>query len=152
MSLERVTDFLKKHDPALKPIILEEKAETAADAARLLGIDVGQIAKSILFQSEDKLGLFVAAGDNRINPKQVKAYLGGKKPRIATPETVWEVTGFRVGAVCPFGLRQEVPIFVDETLSRFDVVYTAAGIAESLLPISFEQLVTITRGKVISVI
>lgn len=55
----------------------------------------------------------------------------------------------QVGAVCPFALLQEVPVFVDASLQRFDVVYTAAGIAESLLAVTYEQLLAITKAQVI---
>ncbi|MGE5703278.1 MAG: YbaK/EbsC family protein [Clostridia bacterium] len=145
---EDVCAYVKQFDETLQPLLLAEKVPTSEEAARVLGVEVGQIAKSILFRSDDRFGLFVAAGDVRINQKKVKALLGGKKPRIATPEDVEAVTGFQVGAVCPFALRQEVPIFIDESLRRFEQVYTAAGVVESMLPITFEQLVAVTKGTV----
>ncbi|RXT07183.1 YbaK/EbsC family protein [Ammoniphilus sp. CFH 90114] len=148
MPIARVRDFLKPH--GLQPLVFEEKLHTSEEAANKLGVEVGQIAKAILFRSnEDNYGLFVAAGDVRVHPKKVKALLGGKKQKMASPDEVVEVTGFQVGAVCPFALRQDIPIYIDESIQRFDKVYTAAGIAESLQPISFDQLVKITNGIVI---
>ncbi|MGO0059592.1 YbaK/EbsC family protein [Brevibacillus fluminis] len=146
---EDVRLFVKQHDEKLEPILLPEKVPTSEAAARVLGVEVGQIAKSILFRAEDKFGLFVAAGDVRVDQKKVKQLLGGKKPRIATPEDVVEITGFQVGAVCPFALRTDVPIFIDESLRRFPVVYTAAGVVESMLPITFDELVAVTKGMVV---
>lgn len=147
--LARVRADLERHDPTLEPLLFDEPLMTSEEAAAKLGIEIGQVAKSILFKSGDRYGLFVAAGDVRIDPKAVKRQLGGKKPRIARPDEVAAVTGFRVGAVCPFALATEVPVFVDASLQRFDKVYTAAGIPESLLPIGFERLVQITAGTVI---
>jgi prolyl-tRNA editing enzyme YbaK/EbsC (Cys-tRNA(Pro) deacylase) len=133
--LDRVREHVQKFDTNLEPIVYEEALKTSDEAAQALGVDVAQIAKSILFRSNDAYGLFVAAGDIRIHPKQVKKCLGGK-----------QVTGFQVGAVCPFALLQEVPIFIDESLQRFDTVYTAAGIPESLLPVSYSKLLDMTKG------
>lgn len=147
--LERVREYVKRHDPSLEPLVFAEMMKTSEEAARVLGVEIGQIAKSILFRSKDRYGLFVAAGDVRIHPKQVKKCLEGGQPKMASPEEVVEITGFQVGAVCPFALLQEVPVFIDESLRRFPVVYTAAGIAESLLPVTFEQLVEMTKGTII---
>ncbi|MFY0546165.1 YbaK/EbsC family protein [Brevibacillus sp. H7] len=148
--LDRVRTFVKRFDPSLEPMVFDEPMKTSEEAAQMLGVEVGQIAKSILFRTRERYGLFVAAGDVRIHTRQVKACLGGGQPKMASPEEVLSITGFEVGAVCPFALREEVPVYIDESLRRFPVVYTAAGIAESLLPVSFEQLVEITGGTVIN--
>lgn len=148
---EDVRLFVKQHDEKLEPLLLPEKVPTSEAAARVLGVEVGQIAKSILFRSEEQFGLFVAAGDVRVDQKKVKQLLGWKKPRIASPEDVMTITGFQVGAVCPFALRTDVPIFIDESLRRFAIVYTAAGVIESMLPITFDELVAVTKGTVVQV-
>ncbi|MGG2483203.1 YbaK/EbsC family protein [Brevibacillus borstelensis] len=147
--LERVSRFIKQYDPAIEPLIFQEKLNTTEEAAQALGVEAGQIAKSILFRCSDRYGLFVAAGDVRIHPKRVKKCLEGGQPKMASPDEVAEITGFQVGAVCPFALQTEVPVFVDSSLERFPVVYTAAGIAESLLPVSFQALVEMTGARVI---
>jgi prolyl-tRNA editing enzyme YbaK/EbsC (Cys-tRNA(Pro) deacylase) len=66
---------------------------------------------------------------------------------MANAEEVFEVTGYQPGGVCPFALKQTVPIYLDESLKRYDVVYAAAGTANTALPITFEQLREITGGK-----
>jgi len=124
----RVSEYVKSYDPGLEPLLFKEKMKTSLEAAEVLGVEVGQIAKSILFTSNDQFALFVASGDLRIDMKKVKQLMGGK-PRIASPEEVLRVTGFEVGAVCPFALQHDIPIYIDESLNRFDRVYTAAGIA-----------------------
>jgi prolyl-tRNA editing enzyme YbaK/EbsC (Cys-tRNA(Pro) deacylase) len=149
--LERVRRFVQAHDASLAPLVFDEPLPTSELAAKRLGVEIGQIAKSILFKSKDRFGLFVAAGDRRIDPKVVKAHLGGKKPRVATPEEVLAVTGYPVGAVCPFALKEEVEVYIDRSLSRFDNVYTAAGITESMLPVPYATLVRITGGDVVDI-
>jgi prolyl-tRNA editing enzyme YbaK/EbsC (Cys-tRNA(Pro) deacylase) len=150
MSIEKVRDFVKVYDPSLEPIEFVENTNTVGEAARALGVEGAQIAKSILFKSGDKFGLFVTAGDVRINQKKVKQLLGAGKPKLASPEEVKEITGFQIGGVCPFALHKEVPIFLDESMKRFDKVYTAAGTPHSALPITFEKLQAITKGEVIN--
>lgn len=146
--LERVRRAVLAHDPDLAPLVFDEPLYTSAAAADHLGVSRGQIAKSILFRSGGRFGLFVTAGDVRVDPGVVQDHLGGIDPRVATPEEVLQVTGYPVGAVCPFALAQEIPVFVDRSLARFETVYTAAGIAESMLPIPYAALVAITRATV----
>ncbi len=93
--------------------------------------------------------MVVSAGDVRMDSKAIKEETGAKV-RMATPEEVLEVTGFNIGGVCPFALRQEVPIYLDESLKRYDIVYAAAGTAYTALPISYEDLKQITNGRACS--
>lgn len=150
MPLSKVQAFVQQYDSSLQPLIFEQGLHTSQEAADALGVEIGQIAKSILFKTKTGFALFVASGDVRINTKRVKQLLGST-PKMASSQEVKEVTGFIVGAVCPFALSQPTPIYIDETLARFEVIYTAAGIPESLLPIRFEQLIEITSGVVTNV-
>ncbi|PLT30433.1 YbaK/EbsC family protein [Peribacillus deserti] len=151
MSIYKVREYVKKFDDSLEPIEFKEKTNTVEDAAKALGVEGAQIAKSILFKTGNQFGLFVTAGDIRINQKTVKKLLGPGKPKLAAPEEVEDVTGFQIGGVCPFALNKKVPIFLDESMKRFDKVFTAAGTPHSALPITFQQLEEITQGRVIDV-
>lgn len=127
--------------------LLKEDISTALLAAQALGTEVGQIAKSILFKTkDDRFLMIVSAGDVKIDSKAVKN-LAGSRVRMANAEEVEEITGFNIGGVCPFALRQEVPIFLDESLKRYEIVYTAAGTSNTALPISFEELCRVTGGR-----
>jgi prolyl-tRNA editing enzyme YbaK/EbsC (Cys-tRNA(Pro) deacylase) len=150
-AVERVRAYVQAFDPSFNPIEYPETTETAPDAARVLGVELGQIAKSILFRCGERYGLFVLAGDMRMDQKKVKALLGGGKPRVATPEEVVEMTGFRVGGVCPFALKTELPIFLDRSMERFQIIYAAAGSAHAVLPLTFQQLQAVTGGAVIEI-
>ena len=146
-ALDRAKKFLEKYDLNLVPVEHEKTTKTSAEAAETLNVELGQIAKSILFRCGDSYGLFVAAGDIKISDKKVKALLGGKKAKIAKPEEVEKITGYPVGGVCPFDIEATVPIFLDHSMQRFDVVYTSAGTSHSLLPITPDQLKKVTGGS-----
>lgn len=77
--------------------------------------------------------------------------LGGGRAKIAKPEEVEEITGYRVGGVCPFDIDSAVPIYLDNSMKRFDTVYTSAGTPHSLLPISFENLQLVTGGEAVDI-
>ncbi len=148
-AVARVRQAVQAFDSQLEPIFFAEQLKTAEEAAGVLGVEVGQIAKTLLFRTSERYGLFVAAGDIRIPNSRIRQLLGGGNVKMASPVEVVEITGFQVGAVGPFGLLKEVPIFIDQSLSRFETIYTAAGLAETLLPLTFSQLVTITGGEVV---
>lgn len=144
--LIRVRTYLQEKAPDLTIIEFDTDTSTSFLAAQALGTEVGRIAKSIVFKTKkEEYIMIVSAGDVRINSKAVKE-LVGSKVSMANGEEVYEVTGFQPGGVCPFALKTHLPIYLDESLKRFDVVYTAAGTANSVLPITFEQLQLVTNG------
>jgi prolyl-tRNA editing enzyme YbaK/EbsC (Cys-tRNA(Pro) deacylase) len=118
---------------------------TVASAARRIGVEEGQIAKSLLFR--DKAGRFhlmVCAGDAKVSSGKLKR-LVGSNTSMANHEETFAVTGFRPGGVCPFGVT--VPVYIDESLKRFDTVYPAAGNDATGVPTTFGQLLAITGGQ-----
>ena len=138
---------MQDKNPRLRIIELEENTSTAPLAAQALGLEVGQIAKSILFKTKNEEYLMVvSAGDVKLDSKAIKE-LVGQRVRMANADEVFEITGFQVGGVCPFALKQQVPIYLDESLLRYDLVYAAAGTANTALPISFQELAEITGGQ-----
>jgi prolyl-tRNA editing enzyme YbaK/EbsC (Cys-tRNA(Pro) deacylase) len=147
--LERACRYLDQFNLNLQPQEHEQTTKTSIEAAEALGVEVGQIAKTILFRAGVHYGLFVAAGDITIDSKKVKALLGGGKVRIARPEEVEQITGYRVGGVCPFDIDPDIPIFLDDSMRRFEIVYSAAGSSYSFLPITLEQLELVTGGSIV---
>ncbi|MGR6836875.1 YbaK/EbsC family protein [Syntrophomonas erecta] len=145
-AIDRVRNYLKERNPHLEIIEFDQDTSTSYLAAQALGKEVGQIAKSILFKS--KAGdyyLVVSAGDVRIDSKALKE-LVESRVRMANAEEVSAITGFPVGGVCPFALATPVPIYLDESLKRYDIVYAAAGTANTALPITYQELQRITGG------
>ena len=127
-SVERVTAALAAAGIATDIIVHAEPTHSSQAAADVLGIDVAQIAKSVIFRSEtsDRVVLVIASGANRVNEARVVAHIGegiGK----ATASFVKERTGFTIGGVAPLGHLNPPITLLDESLLRFEVIYPAAG-------------------------
>ncbi len=144
--IEKVQSYLDQYVMGLKIIEFEESTGTSELAAAALGVGVGQIAKTLVFLADDRPVLVVASGDSRIKSGKLKKFLGASKIKMADPETVRQVTGYPVGGVCPLALPEKLPVYLDGSMRRFPVVYTAAGTPRSALPVTMEQLRIITGG------
>ncbi|OGP34190.1 MAG: hypothetical protein A2X88_07630 [Deltaproteobacteria bacterium GWC2_65_14] len=105
----------------------EESTHNAELAARELGVELGQIANTILLLVDGAPVVVVISGDRRIDFKKVKALRGGKKVRLAGPDDLVTHTGFAVGAVSPVALPAGLPVFLDASLRRYETIYPAAG-------------------------
>lgn len=116
---------------------------TSVMAAAKINCEVGQIAKSMLFKGKDGgFRLFVCPGDRRVDNKKLKKFIG-VKARMATAEETLSITGFKPGAVCPFGI-DGIDIYIDRGLGIYTTIYPAAGTNASGVPMTFEQLLSIT--------
>jgi Cys-tRNA(Pro) deacylase len=128
----------------LKIIEFDADTSTAELAAQALGVTAGQIAKSLCFVGDGEPFLVIAAGDRKIDTRKLSRQLGKKKVRFADAPTVVSATGFNPGGVCPFALKTPVQVYLDESLFRYDVVYAAAGTANTALPATPGRLREIT--------
>ena len=119
---------------------------TVETAAARIGVEEGQIAKSILFKgsSSGRFVMVVCAGDRRISSGAVKR-LAGEKLSMANAEETERATGYRPGGVCPFGV-DGVAVFIDESLKAWPLVYPAAGNDATGVPTTYAQLLEITGG------
>ena len=140
---ERVQQVLDTH--GLRVLEFEEgSTPTAATAAEKIGVEVGQIAKSILMKGkDDRYRLFVVAGNRKISSGAVKR-LTGVKHRMSTAGETAEVTGYKPGGVCPFALPPEVEVYVDDSLADYETIYPAAGNDATGVPVSYSRLREIT--------
>jgi len=150
MPFERVQAFVKQY-PDLEIILFDSSTHTCELAAKSLGVTVGQIAKTLVFLADRQPLLVVACGDKKVNSKRLAQAVGAKKIKFADAETVIDVTGFPPGGVSPIGLLTVIPIYLDESLYEYDIVYTAAGTANSALPVMPKRLQEITGAQVINV-
>lgn len=147
--LERVKEYIGTLPIKLEVIEFEEgTTKTAQMAADQLGVAVGQIAKSILFLAKDKAALVVTSGDVKVNTSALKKIMGAK-PKLAKPEECIKITGFPPGGVCPFALDNSVKVLIDKSMERFDVVYAAAGTANTAVPITVKELLMVTNGELV---
>ena len=149
-AIARVDKFLVAHE-GLKAIRFESSTHTAEMAAETLGVTAAQIAKTLCFSVDGSPILVVTCDDKKVDARRLARAAGGKKARFADAETVARVTGFPPGGVSPVGVLTPVPVLLDESLYRFDVVYAAAGSASSALPIAPQRLVEITQGTLVDI-
>jgi prolyl-tRNA editing enzyme YbaK/EbsC (Cys-tRNA(Pro) deacylase) len=150
MSLQSVREFFLARNLDIPIIELNVSTATVALAAEAHGVEPGRIAKTLSFRlSDGRVILVVARGDARIEHKKFKEVFG--KGKMLGAEEVVELTGHPVGGVCPFGLAQPLPVYLDQSLRDFDEVLPAAGSTNSAVRISLAQLAAVTDGQWVDV-
>ena len=143
----RAEKSLKKFDPDLKIIVLEQTARTANDAATALGCKAGAIVKSLLFKAGKNFVLCLVSGEKRCSLNKLKKILNEKDISMASPEDVKRVTGYTIGGVSPAGHLIKTIIYIDENLKNFDSIFAAAGHPNAVFEIDFENLKSLTLGE-----
>lgn len=139
MGLLEVKNEFEKLGIAQDILILEESSATVEDAAHALHIEPERIAKTLTFKTEDRCLLVVMAGTSRIDNVKFRNEFH-RKARMLTPEEALEYTGHAVGGICPFGLKQELPVFLDISLKKFTKVYPACGDSHSAIGLTIKEL------------
>jgi prolyl-tRNA editing enzyme YbaK/EbsC (Cys-tRNA(Pro) deacylase) len=119
---------------------------TAAAAAQALGVEVGQIANSLIFDADGEPLLVLTSGAHRVDTAKLAADLGVTKLKRATPEFVREHTGQAIGGVAPVGHPHPVRTLLDVSLRRYDVIWAAGGVPQAVFPITYDQLLTLTKA------
>lgn len=150
MPLQRVRQYIEQYDD-LKIVLFDDSTHTAELAAQTLGVTVGQIAKTLVFMADDNAIVMVTCGDKKVKTRHLAKAVGCKKIKFADGLTVEAVTGFTPGGVSPVGLLQKLPVYLDQSLYAYDIVYAAAGTANSALPIRPVRLKQITGAQIIDV-
>jgi prolyl-tRNA editing enzyme YbaK/EbsC (Cys-tRNA(Pro) deacylase) len=150
MSLETVRHFLAECAPDLAIMDQARSTATVAEAAETLGVEPGQIAKTLSVRLGNQVVLIVARGDARLDNRKTKERFGAR-PRMLGHEETEALTGHPVGGVCPFGLAQPLPVFCDLTLRDFDLVYPAAGSPTASVALTPERLAALTGAEWVDV-
>jgi prolyl-tRNA editing enzyme YbaK/EbsC (Cys-tRNA(Pro) deacylase) len=136
---------------------IPEGARTAAEAAAALGVDVGAIANSLVFVARTDDGdpgtplLVMTSGGHRVDTVALAARIGVDTIDRATPEIVRSATGQAIGGVAPVGHPLPLRTIVDPVLETFPEIWAAAGHSHAVFPLTYEELVRITGGAVVSV-
>ncbi|MEQ1543139.1 MAG: YbaK/EbsC family protein [Novosphingobium sp.] len=146
MSRESVLAWLAAHAPELRLIEQSASTATVAEAAAVLGVEPGRIAKTLAFRIGDTPMLLVARGDARLDNARCKVELGGR-PRMLDAETTLALTGHAVGGVCPFGLATALPIVADRSLLAYETVFPAAGSRTSSIEVAPERLAALIGAR-----
>ncbi len=149
--VQRVTRVLQDKGHPHAPVMLDDAARTAQQAADALGIQVGQIAKSIIFRrkSDDAAVLVIASGDRRVDEKKVDAIVG--KTGRADADFVKGKTGFTIGGVSPVAHAQPPVTLIDRELFRFEEIWAAAGHPHGVFRLRPQDLEALTGAPVADV-
>ena len=149
--VRRAQEALKKFDNSLNVQVLENTARTAQDASLALGCEVGAIVKSLLFRAENSFILCLVSGDKKCSLNKLKKITKKNDLCMASPEQVKTQTGYTIGGVSPVGLLNDIEIFMDNSLERFNKLYAAAGHPNCIFEINFKKLNEITSSKVLEI-
>ena len=126
---------------------LDDSARTAKEAAAALGIEVGQIASSLIFLADGEPVLVIASGGHRVDTTKLAAVLRVNEITKANADDVRAATGFAIGGVAPVGHPHPLRTVVDIALSRYDEVWAAGGHPHYVFPTSYDELLRITAGE-----
>lgn len=150
MGIEEVREDFHRRSIGLPVLEFEQSSATVELAAQALEVVPAQIAKTMAFMVKGQPILIVLSGSARVNNRLYKQCFG-VKAKMLDPDAVYSVTGHRVGGVCPFGLPESLPIYLDESLKAFEIVYPAAGTASSAVKMPVTDFAAITEGEWIHV-
>ena len=129
-------------------VVLPDAASTAVLAAGALGVEVGAIANSLVFWSDGAPLLVMTSGAHRVDTAALAARLGRGVIRRATADQVRDATGQAIGGVAPTGHPTPLTTVVDEDLAGYPEIWAAGGTPHTVFPLTFDELVALTRGTV----
>ena len=139
MAIDKVRNYLKKWNADGRVLEFEVSSATVELAAQALHCEGKRIAKTLSFDLGDRCILIVTAGDAKIDNAKYKAKFG-KKAKMLPAIEVEEKIGHAVGGVCPFAVNENISVFLDESLKRFDTVFPACGSSNSAIEVNMEEL------------
>jgi len=139
MGIERVRQYFSKWNMEDRIQEFDVSSATVELAAKALNCEPMRIAKTLAFKANEKPILIVAAGDARVDNKKYKQKFGAKA-KMLSPEEVRELIGYEVGGVCPFGVSEDVAVYLDESLKRFETVFPACGSGNSAIELTIPEL------------
>lgn len=147
-AVKRVIAALAEHGLTGEVKILSDSARTAQEAASALGIEVGQIASSLIFKlPDDSPLLIITSGRHRVDTDLVAKNLGIEKLGRVDADYVKEKSGFSIGGVAPIGWVCPAKILIDQALNDYEIVWAAAGHPHAVYPTTFAELVACTGAQ-----
>jgi prolyl-tRNA editing enzyme YbaK/EbsC (Cys-tRNA(Pro) deacylase) len=148
-NVRRVVDAAAARGLAIEPRRFPDGTKTAADAAAAIGVEVGQIVKSLIFAVDGEVVLAYVSGANQLDESKLAAAAGGLTCTRVDADTVRAATGFPIGGVPPFGHATHLRVFIDPDLLQYDEVWAAAGTWHDVFGIEPHQLVEASGGLVV---
>lgn len=139
MSAEKVRIYLRDKGLESHIMVHEGTIDTVEHAAEQIGCLEAEIAKTLSFIVDDKPVIVVMAGDGRVNSSKFKGQFH-TKPHMVPREIVNEVIGHEPGGVCPFAVKEGIPVWLDVSMKRFEVVHPAAGDEFTSVALTLDEL------------
>ena len=139
MAIELVREFFSQRGIADRIQEFDVSSATVDLVAQALGCEPCRIAKTLSFLVDGRAILVVAAGDARIDNPKFKAQFGAKAKMLSSAQTE-TLVGHAVGGVCPFAVKEGVPVYLDESLKRFETVFPACGSSNSAIELTIPEL------------
>jgi prolyl-tRNA editing enzyme YbaK/EbsC (Cys-tRNA(Pro) deacylase) len=146
MSLQSVKQYLEQFNRQQDILLFDSSSATVTEAANVLNVIPARIAKTLSFQTVSQPILVVAAGDTKIDNAKFKQQFQ-VKAKMLEVSSVIEQTGHPVGGVCPFGLANDLPVFLDVSLKRFTTIFPACGSANSAIELTCQELEQYSKAK-----
>ena len=145
MSIEKARAYLAQFGADGRILEFGESSATVELAAHAVGVEPARIAKTLSFKTGDGALLVVAAGDARVDNRKFKDRFG-MKAKMLTADEVLTLVGHPVGGVCPFGINDGVPVYLDESLRRFTTVFPAVGSSNSAIELTLDELYAFSKA------
>lgn len=139
MSIEQGRAYFRALGMEDRVMEFDVSSATVELAAQALGVEGARIAKTLSFKQGEGCILILAAGDARIDNHKFKEKFG-MKAKMLTPDEVLTLVGHPVGGVCPFGINEGIPVYLDESLKRFETVFPAVGSGSSAIELNLDEL------------
>jgi prolyl-tRNA editing enzyme YbaK/EbsC (Cys-tRNA(Pro) deacylase) len=147
-AVKRVQQALLENQLESQIRVLSDSARTAQDAATALGVELGQIASSLIFLLPDGSPLLIiTSGRHRVDADLVAKTLGIEKLGRVDADFVKEKSGFSIGGVAPIGWISPATIVIDQALNDYEIVWAAAGHPHAVYPTSFAELIECTGAQ-----
>jgi prolyl-tRNA editing enzyme YbaK/EbsC (Cys-tRNA(Pro) deacylase) len=151
--IQRVLDAAARKGVTLDVTVFDQSTHTAQDAANALGVELGQIVKSLVFVAPGNDGVLepivcLVSGPNRVDLSRLAAVTGERDIRRATAREADELTGFSIGGIPPFGHTSPTRVVMDPDLGVFQVVWAAAGLPTAVFPVPPGTLRTLANAMV----
>ena len=139
MGIEAVREYFKKYELDKRIMEFTKSSATVDQAASAIGVVPARIAKTISLRNDEGSLLIVTAGDTKIDNRKFRDEFGFKA-RMLPPDEVLQLTGHAIGGVCPFGLLNELNVYLDISMKRFESVFPACGSTNSAIELTCDEL------------
>lgn len=146
-NLTRVRAYAAERDVAIDIRRFSASTRTAVDAAREIGVSVGEIVKSLVFLADGRPVVVLCCGDRRVSEQRLREALGASSVRRATADEAKRFTGYAIGGVPPFAHETACEMVIDDGMSRFQTVWAAAGLPDAVFEIAVADLCGLSDAK-----